>query len=455
MTRRPFAAALASLAFLTAAGDASAARGLKLGFTDSVFGADPLSNPWYGRAAAAGADQLDVTVSWGGVAPAKPTGDPTDPDNPAYDFAESDAQVRAAAAAGLGVIMRIANAPSWSDGPHRPRSITPGTWKTNAAAFGAFAQAAARHYDGAHGVPAVHLWQAGGEVNLQTYFAPQWVKRGKHLVAEAPRLYRKLLNAFYKGVKAVSPANTVIAAGLAPFGDPPGGKRMAPARFTRELLCLRGRGFTPVHCADPAHFDAISHHPYAIEGPHYRALNPDDVSVGDLGKLTGAVRKAVATGRALPRRHKGLYITEFSWDSKPPDPNGVPERLRARWISEVFQAFWRNGVSSVIWYQIRDAAGPFAETFQSGLYTRGGTPKRGLRAFRFPFVATRKGGTVWGRTPAAGTVAVQVRSGGRWRTVLRLHAGAHSVFYRRLTVGRHRTYRAVVGGVASLPYRAT
>src|SRR4051794_28985570 len=113
MARRLFAAALACLAFLTAVGEASAAHGLKLGFTDSVFGIDPASNPWYGRAAAAGADQLDVTVSWGSVAPTKPSGDPTDPDNPAYDFAESDASVRAAAAAGLAIIMRIAAAPAW------------------------------------------------------------------------------------------------------------------------------------------------------------------------------------------------------------------------------------------------------------------------------------------------------------------------------------------------------
>lgn len=442
-------------ACLCAPPGAQAARGLKLGFTDSVFGTSPATNPWYGRAAVAGADQIDLTITWGGVAPQRPSGDPTDPANPAYDFSGVDEQVRAADAAGLGVIMRISNAPAWSDGPRRPSSITPGTWKTNAKDFGAFAEAAARHFDGSHGVPRVRYWQAGGEVNLKTYFAPQWVRRGGHLVAESPRLYRRMLNAFYAGVKAVSRSNTVIAAGLAPFGDPPGGQRMPPALFTRELLCLASPALKPARCPDPAHFDAISHHPYAIKGPHYKALNTDDVSVGDLGKLTSAVRKAVSSGRALPKRHKGLFITEFSWDSNPPDPDGVPETLRSRWISEVFESFWRLGVTSVIWYQIQDAPGPFSQTFQSGLYLRNGKAKRGLRAYRFPFVALRRQGAVWGRSPAAGTISVQVRNGSSWRTLVRARVARHGVFYRHVRVVRHRTYRAVIGGTASLPYRAS
>ena len=54
-----------------------------------------------------------------------------------------------------------------------------------------------------------------------------------------------MLNAFYRGVKTVDRAAIVVTAGLAPYGndaDFAGGKRIRPARFVREMLCLRQSG---------------------------------------------------------------------------------------------------------------------------------------------------------------------------------------------------------------------
>src|SRR5207248_1147368 len=110
--------------------------------------------------------------------------------------------------------------------------------------------------------------------------------------------------------------------------------RMRPIMFTRGLLCLSGQSLRSKPCPDPAHFDAIAIDPYEVGNPSTRAVNVDDVSVPDLGKLTRVVRKAVSAGRALPRRPKQLWVTEFGYDSNPPNPTAVSLATQARWLDQ-------------------------------------------------------------------------------------------------------------------------
>ena len=148
------------------------------------------------------------------------------------------------------------------------------------------------------------------------YLTPQW----ENGAPASPAHYRRMLNAFYDAVKGVNPANRVITAGTAPFGDPgTSGKRMRPARFDRELFCVSGAA-----CANPAKFDVLSHHPYSVGGPNRKALNADDVSVPDLDKLVKPLRRAERTRRVGGARRHAVWVTELSWDSSPPDPLGVP-----------------------------------------------------------------------------------------------------------------------------------
>ena len=123
----------------------------------------------------------------------------------------------------------------------------------------------------------------------------------------------------------------------------------------------------------------------------------------------------------------GLWVTEFAWDTNPPDPLGVPEELHARWVSEVLYRMWNQGVSLVTWFLLRDQPwGVPGLPFQSGLYFRSpdgiaaDRPKLALTAFRFPFVAFRepKRRTVmfWGRSPAGRTdVVVEREDDGSWK----------------------------------------
>jgi hypothetical protein len=198
----------------------------------------------------------------------------------------------------------------------------------------------------------------------------------------------------------------------------------------RELLCQSQR-LRPVRgCNDRVRIDIWSHHPYTSGGPTHRASNPDNVSIRELPRMRRVLRAGVRYKRIIHQGPVRFWVTEFSWDSNPPDPNGVPLDLHVRWVAEALYRMWHSGVGLVTWFQLRDddAEGrPHSSVFESGLYEfcAGGLgcdkPKPSLQAFRFPFVAFRSGGRVqvWGRTPpgSTGRVVVEQLVGQTWRPV--------------------------------------
>ena len=105
---------------------------------------------------------------------------------------------------------------------------------------------------------------------------------------------------------------------------------------------------------------------------------------------------AVRAGTLQSRSRVPFWVTEFAWDTNPPDPKGVPERLHARWVAEALYRMWNQGVSLVTWFMLRDQPFTPSTPFQAGLYFRGedgvasDKPKMALTAFRFPFVAFRQ-----------------------------------------------------------------
>jgi len=448
---------------------ADAARALSLGFFDSVFSADaPERGPWLGRAVDTGADFVRIDIGWAAPdTPARPPGfDARDPAATAYDFARADAAIVDATARGLRVLASFSGAPRWAEGAGRPADATKGSWRPDPQAIEEYGAALGRRYSGSFPDPArpgrtlprVAAFQVWNEPNLDTYLSPQW-SRGRTF---APTHYRLMLSAFYRGVKGTSPSALVVSAGTAPFGDPgANGHRIMPARFVRELLCLRrARGkLVGSACPAPARFDVLSHHPYSVGVPRRRALNADDVSVQDLGKLTRILRAAERSGGALPRRLHPLWVTEISYDSSPPDPRGVPAALHARYLEESLYLLWRQGVATVTWFQIRDQlpVPSYAATSQSGVYLADGRAKPAQRAFRFPFVAERvdrRTLRVWGRTPIAGSVRIERHAAGGWRLVRTVQAKTHGTFLLRLRARGTASLRGRVGAETSLTWRA-
>jgi hypothetical protein len=461
--RRLIALAVALAA--TAAPSVSAARGLTTGFNpDPVLTASAAwANPfWIDQARREAAGLVRVNVSWAAVAPSRiPAGfTPADPASPGYTFSTVDAEVHALTAAGLQVLINISGAPPWAEGRNRPTSVRAGTWKPNAGAFGAFAQAAARRYDGSFpdplrpgaALPRVRYWQAWNEPNLDTYLTPQWKHVRGRFAAASPGLYRSLLNAFYAAVKRVSTRDVVVTAGMAPYGNPPGvsfpgGFRIPPLSFDRALFTR------------PVHLDVLAQNSYPIHGPLWHAFQPQDVSVADVYKVAALLHAAQRARHVLPSGHKRLWMTELGWDSNPPSPGGVPVEQQARWYEQALYTLWRQGVDTVLLLQLVDAppVPDYASSDQTGLYYVNGQAKPAATAFRYPFVAIRgrhAAARVWGRSPAAGRLVVQRLTGQGWRAVTAFTVARQEVFERSIgRVGR-APLRAVVGGETSLPWSA-
>ena len=436
------------------------------GFADGIYENPSVGNLWFRRAAGAGAQFVMVSVSWQGIAPSRPAAgsDPTDPTNPAYNWGSLDDTVRQATAHGLTVVFTVASlgAPAWATGRNAPVGVQPGTWRPNAHAFGQFCKALARRYSGSFNpgtgtLPRVSYYEAWSEPNLSFHLTPQWVKVKHHWVAESAITYRHLLNAAYAGIKSVHPSDKVIASATAPFGDPPGkGPRVPPATFDREMLCLQGKHLKRERCPDPAHFDILSHHPYEIAGPFFPAIG-DNVMLPDFDKLTRPLAVAERDGTALPKGHKPVWVTEFSWNSSPPDKGAPPLHEWERWMQESFYVLWQQGVSAMAWFLISDQAPPFdGWVAQSGLYYVNGRAKpAAVRAFSFPFVAepTRHHRhVIWGISPKAGTVRVEIRRRGRWQGLRRFRVGAHGVFTAISKPPAHASLRAVIGKETSLTW---
>ncbi len=465
--------AIAGLGALAAS--AAQARPFELGLTDPLFSSEDSAERglWLDRADAVGAQNVLPGALWGGIAPANPSAgfDPSDPADPEYDFSGVDATVAAALAKGLDPMLLVTGAPLWAEGRNRPADTSGaplGTWKPRPAELKRFAKAIARRYSGSFDdprdavgpLPRVRDFQLWAEPNLSTYLNPQF--EGKKPVAA--RHYRKMLRAFYAGIHSAPGKQRVVTGGTAPYGDVPGNdsQRTQPALFWREVLCLKakGRKLKKGRCKKPAKFDVLAHHPINVGGPFRKALNGDDVSTPDIDKLKRILRRAKRSGRVLPRGRKPIWATEIWWDSKPPDPRGVPDAKHAAYVAESFYVLWRQGVERVVWFLIRDQrqnGRTHGGTPESGLYLLDGEPKLAARAYAFPFVAdkSRRGRTrLWGVAPQRGRVSIQRRSGRGWKTIKRTRAKGSSRVFQARTGKRSGRFRALQAGDRSLTYRA-
>jgi hypothetical protein len=374
--------------------------------------------PAFSRVHSAGATVVRLVVQLESVAPPgsvkPPAFDPADPADPAYDWSRVDTQVTKAIDAGLEPILCLFGMPLWARDAVGPGYTTPSsTW------FGKFAEGFARRYDGTFGsLPRVRYWQAWNEPNLGPNLEPQ--RAGSELVS--PRLYRRLVNAFSDGVKQAHSDNSVIAGGLAPYAATTG-DGIPPLTFMKEFLCMTGAQVRPrPRCLERATFDIWAMQPYTWGGPTHHAEVEGDIALGDLPVMKQTLDQAVADGRIVSSQEMRFWVTEFSWDTNPPDAGAVPIVLQTRWTAHALYVMWQSGVSLVTWFLLRDRPPP--ERWQSGLYFAGSsfqedTEKLTLKAFRFPTVAFLESGQlrVWSRTPGGlpGTVVFEQDDGlGGW-----------------------------------------
>lgn len=401
------------------------------------------------RLAALGADRLRVTAGWSLLAPNPRSRRPPtrfDPTNSAqYNqvaFRALDTAVKAATAAGMKVEIDVAFwAPKWAVARPLVRS-TRQRFRPNAAAFGQFATAVARRYNGSFPdptskkgkpLPAVRMWTPWNEPNHPSFLLPQSERRrGGGWRDVAAQVYRGMYEAAYAALKAVNPQNQVLLGGLSSRGARhPGPRRnIPPLRFLRDMACV-DRSLRPLRdpaCRDfqPLRADGFSYHPYSFEAaPDVVYGGRDTVHLADLGRLSALLRVLHQRGRIatdLP-----LYLTEYGYESNPPDTGrGVPPQTQARYLSLASYLAWRNPDTRMFaQFLFQDIADP--KSYQTGLLYPDGQSKPALQAFKLPFWAQaeqRNGQSyvlLWGQVrPDSGaqTVALEVqRPDGTWHTL--------------------------------------
>lgn len=403
-------------------------RPLQTSVEDSVSFILPDGAAAFQHVRAAGASLVRIGAGWKYIAPqpqakTKPaTFDISNPDDP-RGWQSIDIQVRNAVANGLEPILTLYSAPVWATTPVRG---APGFRRADPAAFAQFATAAARRYSGTFDhLPRVRYWEVWNEPNVGS----------KAIKAGVADWYRALVNRAAPAIHGVHSDNVVIAGSTSPFENT---NATAPLQFMRDVLCMRGGEHPRPKCSSKIQFDVWGHHPYTSGGPTHHAARGDDVSLADLPEMKAILDAAVRAHHVISASKVRFWVTEFGWETRPPDPKGVPLALHARWTAEALYRMWAAGVSMVTWFRIRDD--PVRSSFyQSGLYFRGegirhDRPKPTLRAFRFPFVAFGSGNRVfvWGRTPSGtpGRVNVQQKVAGRWRTLGVLHTDRYGIFSR-------------------------
>jgi hypothetical protein len=475
LVRRPLRLALLLGLLLLPAAPAAAATSQETTFQDDpllVYGTPEQQFRTVEQLAALGVDRLRISVFWRLVAPnadgrTRPQGfDATD--HRAYGdaaWARYDRIVRAAARFGVAVNFNLTSpGPEWATGDPGDRPDLKRVWRPDPREFGQFALAAGRRYSGeVPGIPRVSYWSVWNEPNQGAWLAPQYVPAGGRYVEVAPRLYRELAGAAVGalGIAGHSVAtDTILIGETAPKGAAPNPRRnvsapMAPRRFLLRLYCLddnaqylRGAAAEEQGCptsgdqgaqmrAQHPGLFAISgwaHHPYSlIEPPTRRPADRESytlANVRDLGRLLQRV--FARSGVPIPGREQRfpLFLTEFGYQTNPPDPLGVSTAVQARYLNESEYLAARNPqVKTLAQFLLVDDDAE-AAAFQTGLLFKDGRRKPAYAAYRLPFWVPRQtvrrgqAVSVWGlaRGGVNGTrqtVRVEVRPRGakRWRTL--------------------------------------
>jgi hypothetical protein len=421
---------------------ASGALETGVGFDDKLPSAGYTTQ--FERIRAAGAKYVQIRMYWSTVAPPgskKPSGfQPADPADPKYRWSGYDNMVQEATAAGLKPILAITKAPRWAEGSFSG-SEDDGAFKPSPSAFAQFLTAAGQRYSGSfQGLPRVQYWAIWNEPNYSFYLSPQNASKKSF----APVLYRSMLNAAADALHAVNSGNIVIGGETGPFGvasTSGANSNTMPLVFMEKVLCVgekrvRNKIVYRSACNTKTKVDVWSHHPYTQGGPTTKAKVHGNASLGNMSEMRAVLNAALTVNHVVSRQKVRLWVTEISWDSKPPDPKAVPIALETRWVAEMLYRMWGSGVSLVNWYILRDQ--PLESSlYQSGLYYAGSSissdrAKPVLRAFRFPFVAFQNKTVVqlWGRTPtsSAGNVLIERKSGSKWKRVKTLKANSSGIF---------------------------
>lgn len=316
-----------------------------------------------------GASVTRFDIFWADVAPTRPE-NPTDPNDPAYDFSRYDMVMTGLAENGITPIVSVYNTPDWAangvtvEGPINPGAPDP-------AVFAAFMEAVATRYSGEFEGPdgtllpeARHL-EIWNEPNLSAYFAPQ----SEDGVQVSLDNYAGLVKAAFPAIVRANPDAMVIAG----VGGPRG---LTTETGTGALDWLRGLQQREI----PLH--AYSQHIYPLAAPTmptqaFPSWSSIDLLLEELDRFEPG----------LP-----LFITEAGYTTSVTEYRDeaatVTEDEQSQYLTQIFDLPQVNNprLRSIVWFNLQDNSG-----WPAGLLREDLSPKRSLEAFRRVTQAGPKG----------------------------------------------------------------
>ena len=253
---------------------------------------------------------LQVDLSWSNTAPSSRPLNPTDHNDPAYDWDEQlDFAIAEGRRYGIAIALKVQGTPQWANAG-RPPNWAP----DDPADFANFLAAAARRY------PGVGHWLVWGEPTRADNWMPLVPeRRGRRLNAaqrEAPRRYALLLDAAYGALKSVDRGDLVIGGNSFTTGD------ISPLNWIRYMRLPNGR---------PPRMDLYGHNPFTARRPDLRKrpLGRGFADFSDLDTLAGWLDRYQRRGR-----RKRLFLSEFTL---PTDHANLEFNF---WVSRRTQASW-------------------------------------------------------------------------------------------------------------------
>ena len=154
------------------------------------------------------------------------------------------------------------------------------------------------------------------------------------------------------------------------------------------------------------------------------------MTIANLGRLTTAldrIFRSYGSARRMP-----LYLTEYGYQTNPPDPLGVSFARQAAYLNESEYIAWKNPrVKTLSQFLLVDDDPAVPASFQSGLLAREGrVPKPAFDAYRLPIwlpqprVRRGRAVRVWAMlraapngAPATATVEYRPNGASAWRAL--------------------------------------
>jgi hypothetical protein len=318
------------------------------------------------------------------------------------DWALSDRILNGLRARGMVPVVTIWGTPRWANGGQSPNWVPRSKWT-----FAGFARRAATRY------PFVKHWLVWNEPNQRRWLRPT-----------SARVYTQtLLNPAYSAIKNASRGAKVAGGVTAPRGAYKG---ISPVDFIRGMKSARAK------------LDAYAHNPYPLR----RGETPTAGGCGHCSTITLATidRLLREVGRAWGR--KRIWLTEWGYQTNPPDRFGVSPALQARYVADAaYVAYRKPYVDMLIQYLYKDEPNPVR--WQSGLVNASGSAKVSRRSAILPLAQVSRRGlrtVVWGQVRPEDTrqryVLQQFRAG-KWRSVGGVRTTTTRGFlYRTLRAGK-------------------